>query len=187
MDSYSLKYIKSRYILKQIFDNLHKNKLLKILNNNKSIQEKIDINIYDYKKYFEEIEIEIEVKSKINNAENNFINISEKDKSYFHIYFNNNNIKEIKRKYFTKNDNVKKIKIIIDNEIKSLQEIFDSCYCIEKINFIKFNRKDINNMNCMFYGCKSLKEINFKNFNTDNVTDMSYMFSDCFFKKIGFN
>ena len=62
MDSYSLKYIKSRYILKQIFDNLHKNKLLKILNNNKSIQEKIDINIYDYKKYFEEIEIEIKSK-----------------------------------------------------------------------------------------------------------------------------
>ena len=85
MDSYSLKYIKSRYILKQIFDNLHKNKLLKILNNNKSIQEKIDINIYDYKKYFEEIEIEIEIKSNIKNDENN-LNIFQKKINHISIY-----------------------------------------------------------------------------------------------------
>ena len=49
----------------------------------------------------------------------------------------------------------------------------------EKINFIKFNRNDINDMSYMFNGCSSLKEINLNNFNTENVTNMSYMFNGC--------
>ena len=59
MEEYSLKYIKSKYILKQITDHLTKNKLLKIINYNKLIQNKLDIGIIDYKKYYEQIEIEL--------------------------------------------------------------------------------------------------------------------------------
>ena len=38
---------------------------------------------------------------------------------YYHIYFNNN---EIKRNYLDKNDNVEKLNIIIDYQIKSFED-----------------------------------------------------------------
>ena len=66
-----------------------------------------------------------------------------------------------------------KIKIIIDYQVKSFKELFYKCECIESINFKKFYRNNINNMNHMFFGCILLKELNFNNFNTNNVTNMS--------------
>ena len=81
--------------------------------------------------------------------------------------------------YFNKNDNITKINIILDNEIKSFERLFDECKCIEKIKFIRFIRNDINNMSYMFSGCSSLKELKLNNFNTNNVTNMFGMFSGC--------
>ena len=69
-----------------------------------------------------------------------------------------------------------KIKIIIDEDIKSLHKLFNECKCIKKINFIKFNKNNIHDMSFMFFECRSLKELNLNNFNTINVTDMSWMF-----------
>ena len=143
MEEYSLKYIKSKYILKQITDYLTKNKLLKIINYNKLIQNKLDIGIIDYKKYYEQIEIEL-IPINIDDI-NYFINIKDEYKSYYHIYFNNDK-NEKKQNYFNKNDNITKINIILDNEIKSFEGLFDECECIEKIKFKKFIRNDINNM-----------------------------------------
>ena len=67
----------------------------------------INLSIKDYKKYYEEIEIEIiPAKGKYGR----FINIDENDKLYFHIYFNDNE-KEIKNNYeIYKEDKVKKLK-----------------------------------------------------------------------------
>ena len=107
-----------------------------------------------------------------------FINYEEEDNQYYHIYFNDEK-EEKYRTYFIKDENVIKIKIIIDEQITSFEKLFNCCDCIEKINFIKFNRIDINNMSDMFYGCSSLKELNLNNFNTINVTDMFGMFSGC--------
>ena len=45
--------------------------------------------------------------------------ISIKNELYFHIDFNDNNEKEMKRNYLNENENVKEIKIIIDYQIKS--------------------------------------------------------------------
>ena len=81
-----------------------------------------------------------------------FINISEEDEKYYHIYFNDNK-EEIKRKNINKNDEVRKIKIIIDSEIKSFSKLFYGCKWIESINFKKFLRKNITNMSCMSYEC----------------------------------
>ena len=81
--------------------------------------------------------------------------------------------------YFNKNDNITKINIILDNEIKSFEKLFYGCICIEKIKFIKFKRNDVDNMSDMFFGCSSLKELNLNNFNTNNVIDMKGMFSRC--------
>ena len=166
-----LNNIKCKYIFKQIFEKLKQKILLDIIKYNTNIQKILDINLNNYKTYKK---IEIEIIPIINKKEENkFINIKDEFKSYYHIYFNDDK-NEINRDYYTKNDGIKKIKIIIDEEIKSFEGLFDGCNCIEKINFIKFNRIDINNMSFMFFSCKSLKQINLNNFNTNNVKDMKY-------------
>ena len=66
-----LKNIKNKYILKQIITYIEEKILLKIIKYNKTLQGKFDISIGDYKKYFEQIEIEI-------------IPIVNKNKKYFY-------------------------------------------------------------------------------------------------------
>ena len=51
--------IKSRYILSKIYDIITKKKKLEIVRCNKRIQNQLNLSIKDYKKYYEEIEIEI--------------------------------------------------------------------------------------------------------------------------------
>ena len=109
----------------------------------------------------------------------NFINIDFGNESHYHIFFNNDYNIEIKKSYFTDDDNITKINIKIDYEIKSLKRLFYNCKCIEKINFINFNRSNITNMSSLFESCSGLKEINFGKFKTKNVTDMSKMFYGC--------
>ena len=121
--------------------------------------------------------IEIELKL-ADDKYDEFINISDKDKEYYHIYFDNSN-EEIKRNYLKENEKLKMIKIIIDYQIKSFEHLFNNCDCINSIFFKKFYRNNITNMSYMFYGCSSLKELNLTNFNTDSVTDMSHMFYGC--------
>ena len=172
-----LENIKSNFILKNILNNIKKNKSLQIIKHNKKIQKRLNININDYKEYCEiysSIDLEI---IPAPNEFSKFINVKEGEEKYFHIYFNNNNKKEIKRTYLNKNDKVKKINIIIDYQIMSFEKLFNYCECIESIKFKKFHRNNINNMRDMFYYCSSLNEINFYNFNTQNVINMSYMFS----------
>ena len=152
---------------------------LEIIKYNKDIQKRLNININKYKEYSElysSIEIEI---IPIKNNYGKIINIKEENKKYFHIYFNDNKQKEIEKIYFFKNDNVSKINIIIDYQIKSFKELFFDCKCIESINFKKFYRNNLTDMCWMFSCCSSLKELNLSNFNTDNVTNMSWMFSNC--------
>ena len=198
----SLKKVKSKYILKQIFDNIQENILLEIIRYNKNLKNKLSKRLEDYKKLFSKIEIEI---IPLENHYGKFIHIHNKIlEPYFHIYFNDST-NEIKRNYTTKDDQVNKIKVIIDYRLKSLYGIFLQCTFIKKINFIKFNRYDIKmfgymfyncssleelnisamitdnatNMRCMFYRCSSLKKLNLSNFNTKKVINMSYMFNYC--------
>ena len=72
--------IKSDFILKQIFENLQKNKLLNIIRYNKNLQKKLNKNIDDYKEEYSKIEIEI-----IMDGFGDFINFRE-DESYYHIF-----------------------------------------------------------------------------------------------------
>ena len=125
--------IKSRYILSKIYDNMSKKKKLIIVKYNKRIQNRLNLSIQDYKEY---CEIEIEI-IPIKDKYGKFIYIKEKDKLYYHIYFNDNK-KEIKNKYEIKEgDKVKKIKIIIDYQIKSFEKLFYDCECIESIDSIE--------------------------------------------------
>ena len=79
-----------------------------------------------------------------------FIRIYNKQcEKYYHIFFNDSK-EEITRHYLTEKDKVNKIRIIIDYQVESLNGLFFGCHCIESINFIKFNRNNIINMNNMF-------------------------------------
>ena len=167
----SLKKIRSKYILIKIFDNLKENRLLKLINYNKKYQKLMKIKLKDYKNEFSIIEIEIIPKE---NTYGKFINT----RANIHIYFDDNK-EEIKRKKIIMGENVAKIKIIVENKIKSLSGFFSNCTCIKKIKFIKFNINDISDMSYMFKDCSSIEEINLSYFNTNNVTNMRCIFSDC--------
>ena len=143
------------------------------------MKKRINININDYKKYSEKYTpIEIEIRP-VDNKYGQFINYKIGiDNFYHHIYFNNNK-EEIKRNYINEGEQINIIKIIIDYQIKSFENLFYNCDCIESIKFYKFYRKNINKMSCMFSGCSSLKELDLNNFNTNKVTDMRCMFYKC--------
>ena len=174
--------IRSKYLLRVVLDLIKLNHKLKLIKYSKKIQKDLEINKNNYKEYIQIIiELISENDKDLSLTEKNiFINfISESHKGYYHIYFNDNLKQEINRNYFTKNEKIKKIKIYIDNPISSLKNIFSGCKIIKEINFINFNRKNINDMSGLFKYCSSLEKINFNSFNTENVTNMNYMFYQC--------
>ena len=170
-----LENIKSNYILKKIFKNLEIQKSLKTVKYNNNIKKRLNINFNDVIEYLEKYSpIELEIKP-VNNESCKFINNKKEDEIYYHIYFNNSK-KEIKRNYIKNDEKIKVIKIIIDYQITSLENLFYCCDFIESIYFKKFYRSNIINMSGMFYECSSLKELNLNKFRTNNVINMSFMF-----------
>ena len=113
--------IKSDYFLRKLFDILKENKSLNIFKYNKKLQKRLNISIDNYKKYsqlYSSIEIELKlVEDEYNKA---FINIPDEEKEYYHIYFDNS-VEEIKRNSIQKDENIKKIKIIIDYQVLFLK------------------------------------------------------------------
>ena len=88
--------IKSVFILKKLYD-IIETKKLSIVKYNKNIQNRINVNIKKYKEYLEiysTIEIEIIL---IKNKYDDFININENEKLYYHTYINDSEV-EIKIK-----------------------------------------------------------------------------------------
>ena len=151
--------VKSTYILKRIFEPIKYIKLLDIIRFNKYLQMKLQKDLNDYKEYLK-TEIEI-IPYPIRN--NEYINIEEKDKSFFHFYFNDET-KEKKIYELPMYYSIDKVKIIIEYEIKSFNGLFRNIQYIQKIKFIKFNRRDIKSLSSIFRCCKSLKEIDLSNF-----------------------
>ena len=135
-----LNSIKSKYIQKEIFKFLSKYKYFKIIQHNKNLQVKLQLDIDDYIEYYKSIP-KIEIKLLISNNllydDNNIFIVYKGDASYYHIYFDDKK-EEILRNYLTNSDKVKAIKILIDNEIKSLSTLFRWCRCIKEISFTKF-------------------------------------------------
>ena len=75
-------------------------KSLETIRYNKSIQKRIHISINHYKAYFEtKTSIELDI-IPIKGKYARFINIKEKDKKYYHIYFNDNKKNEIENTLF---------------------------------------------------------------------------------------
>lgn len=156
--------IKNQIILSKIFSFLSPNREKPI----------IHYSIFLRKILFK-IEIEVVVHD---NLYGKFVNIKDKEKQKYHIFFDDN-MNEIESTIIKKKDKVKKIKIISYSENKSLANLFKNCKIIKSIKFISCNRFDIENLSYLFNGCPNLKEIDLKNLITSNVTYMSHMFEDC--------
>ena len=133
-----LRNLKSDYFIQKFFGFMTERKSLETIRYNKSIQKRMYININHYKTFSEtKTSIELDI-IPMKGKYGDFINIKEEDKKYFHIYFNDNKNKEIKNTSLNIDDNVSKISIIIDYQIKSFSELFNYCECIESIKFKKF-------------------------------------------------
>ena len=180
----SLMNIKSKYVLQLIFDNLKRNKYLRIINYNKKIQNRLDKDINYYKnEFYYKIIIELTL---IEQTLSEIVGVHKKYEPYFHIYINDSN-EEIQIKKINNLKDIIKIKFIMDKEIKIPNEFFKNQTNLKKINIIKFNCEDFIDMSYMFSGCSSLEEIEISNFNTP-VTNMSNMFNECsLLKKIVFS
>ena len=129
----NLDKVRSKFVLKKIFEYIPKNIKLEIIRYNKNIQNKLNLDINKYKEYsqiYSSIIIEIEIK-RIKKFDK-FINIIDKDKKYYHFYFDDNK-EEIKRDYFTRKDIFKKIKIIIDYQVKSLEKLFSYVIALNQL------------------------------------------------------
>ena len=171
----NLENIKSDYILKQIFDKLQKKKALLIIVYNKMAQKKVNIGLKDY---IELSKVEIEI-IPVKNRSGIFINIPYKIyESYYHIYFNDS-IEETKRNKLNENDDIWKIKVVIDRQMTTYFNLFKDCNNIKSVKFKIFPLFDIYKLDHMFSRCSSLIEVDLSKFKTGNVTDMSYMFQDC--------
>ena len=171
--------IKSRNILKIILRNLNDKTNLNLVKYNNNLKKKLGITIKDYIEYFNQIEIEIIPKLTLDDEKEKFININ-KDNFIYHIYFNGNETEEINKIFIEQDENVTKIKVIINNiKNKSLKGLFKECHCIQEIKFIRFNISDVKDMSEMFSQCLSLKKINFLKFDTNLVNDMNDMFCGC--------
>ena len=132
-----LESIKSDYFLLKICDYLKRNKSLKIFKYSKKYQKKLNLNIASYKEYseiFSSIEIELKTikhEPLLRENENKepkpikFINIKEEEKEYFHIYFNGNK-EETKKIVFNEGDKISRIKVIIDYQVKSFNNLHNS-------------------------------------------------------------
>ena len=165
--------IRSDLLLKKMFSHVKERKKLQILRENKRIRYEINISIDDYKN-FKKIEIIIIPKKNIHDA---FINIIEEEKSKYHVYFNDKKEEEENKETKISTMDIEKIKIILDEGFMTFSELFSDC-CCKSIQFIKFNRTNIDNMYKMFYNCQA-KTINLSNWGIRNVKDMSYMFAEC--------
>ena len=121
--------LKSDFFFKRIFYCMKKNKYLNIIKYNKKLQKRLHLSINDYKDYFQiysPIELELTI---IKDKYGKFINISDNNLEHCHIYFDNAKI-ELKRKnrnYLKKKEKVKTIRIILDYQIKSFKNLFESC------------------------------------------------------------
>ena len=90
--NFDIKSLKCDYFWGIIFSYLSKKKSLKMVKFSKNMQKLINVSINDYKEYYlytqlsSPIEIEIIPDKKISGY---FINIPDKDKKYYHIYYDN--------------------------------------------------------------------------------------------------
>ena len=187
-------FIKYNNMLKNEFTNIIKNvdivdkfdrlmKIKNLMNNNKLnfIKSEILIKDSDVDKdiriinSYEQIKRELKIEDKNNddNYENEreikencetIINNEKVPFSYYHKF---------------KRSLINKIDYLFLRNMKKINNLFNYCSSLIKIDLSNFNSDSIIDMHKMFSGCESLISINLSDFKAENVIDMSEMFSGC--------
>ena len=142
-----------------------------------------------------EISIVVEIKDKIdlnteiffldnsegkyeNGEKHNHDNLTELSDSNTTLFINN--VQQKFKKSFKPTEKGKYfIKIIFNLSLKNISYMFSNCSKITKIDFTKFNAKNIINMKYLFYKCVNLEKLDLSNFITKKVEDMQYCFAYC--------
>ena len=168
------KSIRSKYLLQKVFGYTSKSQRLGLAMHCRDLQEKLEIGIDDYKKYYDQIEIDVFPLNGVTNTD--FINVPKSMEQYVHVFFSGD---EEEKKINQYHQNVEKIKIILDKEFDEFENLFSDLPGIKKIKFQHFQRKNIYDMSGMFDGCENIEKIVFKQIKTDNVVTMSFMFNNC--------
>ena len=133
--------------------------------------------------------IDFSEKRKIINSINCEFEINEENKNKL-IQILNFDINQIKEMYlddkqidictrykFDKEKN--NIKIIFENNLENLNDMFSQCSSLKSLNLSNFNTNNVKHMSNIFPHCSSLINLNLSNFNTNNVIEMDNMFSEC--------
>ena len=92
----------------------------------------------------------------------------------------NGNTKDGDIKVYDLQNDLTKVRIIFNQEIKQCNMMFYGLSNITKIDLSKFDSSKVTSMMSMFCECYSLTSVNFANFNTSLVTDMSQLFYRCY-------
>ena len=151
-DNANLNNVKSKFILKKIIAHIEEKKFMKIVQHNKNMQHRLNLSNNDYKKI---CQIELEI-IPLPNHYGKFISVIKGEESHYHIFFNNQK-REKKRNHLKENETITKIKVILDYKIKSFDNLFKDCKCIESVSYNYFYTDNIISMKNMFYGCTFLK------------------------------
>ena len=80
--------IKSDYLLRYIFKNfIDIKKYLSIILYNKKLQSRLNISLINYKKFYNQIEIELIPIESLKEQENIFLNRLDNKQNFYHIFF----------------------------------------------------------------------------------------------------
>ena len=154
--------ISSAIVLKKVFNALDKHKRLKYMNRNKKLRRRLDINVNDYRLYYEnKTPIIIEIIPIENHSNPVFTPMDEYKKYITYKIENGHHI------------------INVAPGIKTLEDFFYNQKNIEGVVFQQFLRRDIEDMSDMFSMSTNLKYIDFRSFYSKNVKDMAGMFFNC--------
>ena len=75
---------------------------------------------------------------------------------------------------------INNVKIIINQTLTKLQNLFSGCTNLVKVIFREsFDTSHVQNMESMFSSCESLTDVDLSSFNTSSVDDYTLMFSGC--------
>ena len=105
-------------------------------------------------------------------------NLTELNQNNTYLFINGER-KQFKKFFKPTKEGNYEIILKFKNYLTDCSYMFYYCKNITKIDFSKFQTREVNKMTCMFCLCTSLTDLDLSFFKTKNVKDMSNMFANC--------